>query len=173
MSIVLRQLFVFLRVLNSEKATGQIAAGAVCGVILGLAPVVSFQTAIVFVVIFLFRVQFGAALATAFFVKMVAFPLDPLFHWIGFHVLERPGLEPLFSWMNNVPVIPWTRFYNTVVMGSAVVSMVLAVPVYFGTKALVRRYRETVFEWFKNSRFWKYWRSTTIYNWYQRYEQFF
>lgn len=173
MTLVLRQLFVFLKLLNSERGANQIAAGVVCGVILGLAPVVSFQAVLVFLVIILFRVQFGAALATAFFVKFIAIPFDPLFHVIGGWILERPTLEPVFTWFYNVPIVPWTRFYNTIVMGSAVLSMLLAPFVFFGSKWLIDRYRRAVVSRFRDTKFWKAWKTTSIYSWYQRYDQLF
>jgi len=172
MSLVLRQLFVFFRLLNSEKAQNQIAAGVVCGVILGFAPAISFQAVLVFVIIFLFRVQFGAAFATAFFVKLVAMPFDPLFDAVGRFVLERPTLEPIFTWMFNVPIIPWTRFYNTIVMGSAAISILLAPVVFVLTRIVVRRYRETIVSRFKDSKLWNLWKSTTLYKWYMRFDEY-
>lgn len=173
MTLILRQVFVFFKLLNSERGANQISAGVVCGVILGLAPAISFQSVIVFLVIFLFRVQFGAALATAFFVKLVALPFDPVFHEIGAWVLQQPLLEPLFTWFYNVPIVPWTRFYNSIVMGSAVVSLALAPIVFVGSRMLIERYRRAVVSRFKDSRFWKFWKATSFYNWYQRYDQLF
>lgn len=173
MTIILRQIFVFFKLLNSETASNQIAAGVACGVILGLAPAVSFQSVLVFAVIFLFRVQFGAAFATAFFVKFMAMPFDPLFHRIGSFVLEDPTLEPAFTWMYNVPLVPLTRFYNSIVMGSAVVSILLAPVVFVLSKIVIRRYRETIVERFKDSKLWQFWKTTTIYNWYMRYDKYF
>lgn len=67
MSLILKQIFQFLKLLNSDTATNQIAAGIAMGFILGMTPALSLQTLFVFACIFLFRIQMGAAFLTAFF----------------------------------------------------------------------------------------------------------
>ena len=61
MTFLLKQIFGFLQLLNSETGTNQIAAGIACGLILGFAPVFSLQTARVIFLLFFFRIQICAA----------------------------------------------------------------------------------------------------------------
>lgn len=67
MTVLLKQLFAFFKLLNSEDGENQLAAGLALGVILGFSPFLSLQTLIVLFLIFLFRIQMGAAFLSAFF----------------------------------------------------------------------------------------------------------
>jgi len=173
MTLLLKQIFAFLKLLNSETGTNQIAAGIACGFILGMTPAFSLQTLLVFLVIFMFRVQAGAAFLAAFFFKFIAYLLDPAFDLIGQKVLALDGLKPLFTTLYNMPIVPLTRFNNSIVMGSAVVS-ILAFPfVWFGAKVAVSKYRVHIVQRFKSTKFWKAAQATSLYKWYFKYDQLY
>src|SRR5262245_9338226 len=121
MTLILKQLFNFIKLLNSETGTNQIAAGIACGLILGLTPAFSLQTILVLMLIFFFRIQAGAAFLTAAVFKVPAYLLDGVFDGVGRSVLEAEPLRPLFTSLYNMPLVPFTRFNNSVVMGSGVV----------------------------------------------------
>ena len=173
MGILLKQVFAFLKLLNSETGTNQIAAGIACGFILGMTPAFSLQTLLVFLIIFLFRVQAGAAFLSAFFFKFLAYLLDPAFDVIGQKVLGVEALKGLFTTLYNMPIVPLTRFNNSIVMGAAVIS-VLAFPfVWIGAKILVSKYRVHVVQRFKATKFWKAIQATSFYKWYFKYDQLY
>jgi len=171
MTLVLKQLFALLRLLNSDTGTNQIAAGVACGLILGFAPMLSLQALLVFVCMFLFRIQIGAALTSAFFFALVAWVFDPVSHAVGSVILEAEALQPLFTSLYNMPLVPLTRFYNSVTMGAGVVSILLAPLVFAGSRRLIVIYRVTVVARFKNSAWWKAWSGTTLFKWYSTYEK--
>ncbi len=173
MTLILKQLFGFLKLLNSETGQNQIAAGIAVGFILGMTPALSLQTFLVFLVIFFFRVQAGAAFLAAFFFKFIAFLLDPVFHSVGSSVLEMPGLHALFTTMYNIPLLPLTRFNNSIVMGSGVVTVVLAPVVFFVSRMLIIKYRVTVVAKFKQTKFWKAIQATSFYKWYYTYDNLY
>ena len=173
MTILLKQIFSFFKLLNSEKGTHQIAWGVALGFVLGMTPSFSLQTILVFLLLIVFRVQFGAALGAAFFFKFIAFALDPVFHSVGSAVLTTESLKGLFTQLYNMPIVPWTRFYNSIVMGSGVVSFVLTPVVFFVTLYIVEKYRETIYRRFKETRFFKFLKTTTLYNWYVKYDEFY
>lgn len=170
MTFLLKQIFNFLKLLNSDKGTNSIAAGIVCGMILGFTPALSLQTILVIFLLFFFRIQIGAATLTAVFFKMMSFGLDPVFDTTGAAVLEMDSLAGLFTTLYNMPIVPMTRFNNSVVMGSGVVALALAPFVFFGSKVLIRKYREKVVAKFKSTRFWHAFKATTLFNWYSKYE---
>lgn len=170
MTLLFRHIFNLVYLLNSERGSRSIAAGVAAGLILGFSPVLSLQSILVALVIFVFRVQFGAALVSMFFFKLTSPLLEGVFHWIGNIVLGVGALEPVYVVLYNLPLVPYTRFYNTVVMGAGVLSVLLVVPVYWCALTLTERYRETVLTRLKNSRFWTLWKSSTLYKWYQKYE---
>jgi len=171
MTLMMKQLFALFRLLNSDTGTNQIAAGVACGMILGFAPMLSLQGLLVFLCMFLFRIQIGAALTSAVFFAMVAWLFDPVSHAVGAAILETASLQPLFTTLYNLPLVPLTRFNNSVVMGAGVISLLLAPLVYFGSKRLIVVYRVQVVARFKSSPFWKLWGGTTFFKWYSTYEK--
>ncbi|MFP4687862.1 MAG: TIGR03546 family protein, partial [bacterium] len=119
--MVLKQLFKLFKLLNSARGSNQIAAGVALGVIVGLAPVLSPQALFVFICLFFFRIQLGSAFISSFLVKFIAYFFDPLFHLVGSRILEIDFMVPLYTYLYNLPLLPLTRFYNTIVMGAGVV----------------------------------------------------
>lgn len=173
MTYLLKQLFQLVKLLNSETGTNQIAWGIAFGFVLGMTPAFSLQTVLVFIILLFFRVQMGAAFIAAFFFKFAAYLFDPVFHSVGSAVLEMDGLKPLFTTLYNMPIVPWTRFYNSIVMGSGVVSLLLTPVVFFASLYLVKKYRKNVYEKFKQSKFFKAVKATGFYKWYMKYDEFY
>jgi len=171
MTLLLKQLFALINLLNSDTGTNQIAAGFACGLILGFAPMLSLQALLVFVCIFMFRIQIGAALVSAFFFAFIAWLFDPISDVVGSAILEAEALRPMFTAMYNMPLVPLTRFYNSITMGAGVVSLVLAPLVFLAGKRLILSYRAKVVARFKSSRWWKMWSGTVIFKWYANYEK--
>lgn len=173
MTILLKQLFQLLKLLNSETGTKQIAWGIAFGFVLGMTPAFSLQTLLVFLLLLVFRVQIGAAFVAAFFFKFIAFLLDPVFHSIGDSVLKMDSLKSLYTTLYNMPIVPWTRFYNTIVMGSGVVSLALTPVVFFFSMWFINKYRKHIYERFKQSKFFKAVKATSLYKWYTKYDEFY
>jgi uncharacterized protein (TIGR03546 family) len=173
MGLILKQIFAFLKLLNSDTGTNQIASGIAVGFILGMTPAFSLQTLLVFVLLFLFRIQMGAAFLAAFFFKFIAYLLDPVFHIVGSQVLEMDALKSMYTALYNLPILPFTRFYNSIVMGSAVVAIILAPFIFILSKVLVIKYRQTVLEKFKQSKVWKVVKATSFYKWFHKYDSLY
>ncbi len=173
MTILLKQLFAFFRLLNSDTATNQLAAGLACGVILGFAPILSLQAMLVLFCCFFFRIQLGAAFLSAFFFKFIAYLFDPVSNTLGKSVLEAPSLRSLFVQLYNMPFVPMTRFNNSIVMGSGLISFILVIPLFFLFKNLILKYRATVVARYKQTKIWKFWAGTSFYNWYLKYERLY
>lgn len=170
MTLLLKQIFALVKLLHSDTETTSIALGVCMGFILGMTPAFSLQTVLVFMLLFIFRIQIGAAFLSAFFFKFIAFFLDPVFNAIGCAVLEMEGLKGLFTEMYNMPIVPLTRFYNSIVMGSGVVSIALIPVVFVVSKIMIIKYRSTVVAKAKQSKFWKLFTATTFYKWYATYD---
>ena len=173
MTYLLKQIFGLIKLINSDKETSQIAFGVALGLILGFSPLFSLQSIIVFIILFFFRVQIGAAFLAAFFFGFIAWILDPVCHMLGSAILEIDALNPLFTTLYNMPIVPFTRFYNSIVMGSGILALLLSPFVYFGTKALVQKYRETIMARFQQTKLWKAVKASSIYNWYTKYEELY
>jgi len=157
-----------VKALHSEGTPGQLAAGLALGSILGLTPLVSLHNAVVFALIVMLNVSFaGALLGWALFIP-VGFLLDPLFDHIG-HVLllHTPALTPLWTSLYNMPVVPLTNFNNTVTLGSLAVSLALFVPFFFLSRWAVTRYRATIGERVKQSKWYRAVTASKLYNVYR------
>lgn len=172
MGLILKQLFAFIKLLNSDTGNISLALGMTCGFILGMTPVLSLHSLVIFLILFFFRIQIGAALVTAFFFKFVAYLLDPVFHSVGSKVLEMESLQAIFTSLYNMPLIPYTRFNNSIVMGSAVVTVILSPFVYIASSIFIKKYREIVVARFKTTKFWKALEATKFYQWYYKYDQY-
>ncbi len=172
MGLILKQIFAFIKLLNSDTGTISLAAGLTCGFILGMTPVLSLHSLLIFLILFFFRIQIGAAFLAAFFFKFVAFLLDPLFDSVGRKVLEMESLAPIFTKLYNMPLIPFTRFNNSIVMGSAVITIILSPIVFIISQRLIVKYRVTVLARFKTTKMWKAVEATKFYQWYYKYEQY-
>lgn len=173
MTLLLKQFYAFLKLLNSDTATNPLAAGLTLGLILGFAPLLSLQTLLVFLIVFLFRVQLGAALLSAFFFKFIAFFFDTPSHLLGKQALESETLRPLFVSMYNMPLVPLTRFNNSIVMGSMIISLLLAPFAFILFKILILKYRIHVVERIKGTRLWKAMSASKFYDWYSKYDNLY
>jgi len=171
LTLLIKQIFNFIKLLNSDTGTHQIAAGITMGMILGFTPAFSLQTVLVFLCLFFFRVQVGVAFLSALVFAVPAYFLDPVFHRVGMTVLELPNLRPLYTTLYNMPIVPLTRFNNSIVMGSGVIALALA-PICFPiVSKLVQLYREKIIVRFENTRLWKAAKASSLYKWYVKYEE--
>jgi len=158
----------FFETLHSEGTPGQVAAGIALGSVLGLTPLVNLHNAMAFALIVVLNVSFGGAmLGWALFVP-VGFLLDPAFDWIGRQLLlETPVLTPLWTTFYNTPVMALTNFNNTVVLGSLVCWLALAMPLFFASRWGVARYRATVAERIKRWRLYQVITASKLYGIYR------
>jgi uncharacterized protein (TIGR03546 family) len=156
-----------IKTLHSEGTPGQVAAGIALGAALGLTPLMNVHNLIVFSLIVLLNVSFGGGmLGWALFVPL-GFVLDPLFGRIGASLLHAASLRPLWTSWYNTPLVPYTNFNNTIVLGSVVSWIVLAVPIFFAARWGVTRYRATIGERVRQSKFYKAITASQVYNWYK------
>jgi len=165
---MLTSLVKLLKVLNSESEPGQISLAFSFSMIAGFLPFFSLPTALVFLIVFLLRVNLSAFfLGTAFF-SALAFLLDPLFHRIGLPLLTMGGLEGLWTAMYNTIFWRIQKFNNSVVMGSFVASLVLFVPLVFLSNYLIRTYRDHVLAWVRKLRIMQIIKSSSLFETYQK-----
>ncbi len=167
MLALLKLLQSIIKTLHSEGTPGQVAAGIALGSALGLTPLVNVHNLLIFAAIVLLNVSFaGGMLGWALFVPL-GFILDPIFDGIGRILLVAPSLRGLWTSMYNVPLVPYTNFNNTVVLGSVVAWLVLVVPIFFGARYGVARYRATLGERVRRSRFYQAVTASKAYNVYK------
>ena len=131
-----------ITILNSDISPRQIAAGFALGAFLGLPPSNIVNNLAVFFVIMILNVNVAAAMLGAAVFALVSFAADPIADGVGYLLLARMEfLSPLWVKLYNVPVVPFTRFYNTVMLGSFVLAAALLAPVTLAAESFVVYYR--------------------------------
>jgi uncharacterized protein (TIGR03546 family) len=157
------------RILNAEATPRQIAGGVTLGMIIGLTPTFSLHNVVVVFLILVIKVNLTAAILSMFAFDLVGFALDPLSDWLGYAILTSTTLRPVWIEAYNASIIPFTRFNNTVLMGSFVISLILLYPVFLSTQYGVVRYRTDLAAKFQQWRIVKAIKMSRFYKYYQSY----
>ena len=129
-----------LKVLQSDVSPRQIAFGAVLGVLFGLVPGILMKC-LIFILIMFLRVNIGAAFASAAVFALIGLFTDPVSDKIGYFILNADFLLPLWTALFNFPIVPFTKFNNTIVMGNIALSILCFIPVYIFSNKFIAYYR--------------------------------
>ncbi len=168
MLMLLKLLQKLVKTLNSEGTPGQVAAGLALGSALGLTPLMNLHNLVILGAAMLLNVSFpGVMLGWALAIP-AGFALDPVFDAIGRALLlGSPALAPLWTRLANTPVVPLTNFNNTIVLGSVLCWVALFLPIYFGGRWGVARYRATVYPRLARSKAFRAVTASKLYNVYR------
>jgi uncharacterized protein (TIGR03546 family) len=123
--------------LLAHASPRRMALGFTVGMILGLVPKDNLIALALTGLVLTLRVNKGAALAAAVLFSCLGPFADPFTHTQGQLVLNYEPLQPAFAALFNVPFAAWLGFNNTVVMGSLLVGLYAAYPVYWLTHLLL------------------------------------
>jgi len=157
----------FIRVLRAGATSGQIAGGFMLGFMIGLMPFMTLQGIALITILFLLDVNLAAATFAMFVSSFVAFLFDPIFHDLGFSLLTgNPALRDTWTTLYNVPVAPLSRLNNTVVMGSFVAGIIVALPVYLAVSKGVISYRSGLEEKIKKWKIVRWVTGSKLASWY-------
>jgi uncharacterized protein (TIGR03546 family) len=137
------------------------------GAALGLTPLMNVHNLVIFSLLVLLNVSFGGGMLGWMLFVPIGFLLDPLFNRIGLSLLTAPSLRPLWTDWTNTPILPYTNFNNTIVLGSVVGWLALAVPIFFAARWGVARYRATIGARVQRSRFYQAITASKAYNVYR------
>ena len=137
----MKLLLKLFKALNSAQSPWQVTLAVVLGMIAGLTPMSGLQTVVILFLAFLLNIHLGIFFVSTAFFAGIGYLFDPWLEQAGYALLSAEGLKGLWTaWYNN-GLMRLTHFNNTLVMGSTVVSLLLAVPLYVLLGWLIRRYR--------------------------------
>ncbi len=157
----------FIKVLRSGESPPLIAGGFTMGFVVGLTPFWSLQNIIILVVAVLTRVNLAAVFFSLFLFSFVSYLFDPLFHDLGYLLLAKIEVfKGMWTALYNWPLAPFTRFYNTIVMGSLIIALVLTFPVYVFAKKGILAYRKSWADKLEKSKFMKALKGNILVKWY-------
>ncbi|MBM7023922.1 TIGR03546 family protein [Treponema sp. Marseille-Q4523] len=140
------------RALNSNSKPSEIANALCLGLILGFMPKNNLLWYLLVVLSLFVRINKGAYLIAMALGALAAPLLDPLFDRMGYAVLTFAPLEPVFSYLLDVPFVGFTRFNNTIVCGSLLFGIVCYVPLFIIAIVLIKQWRTVIAGAIKNSK---------------------
>ncbi|HTT69284.1 MAG TPA: TIGR03546 family protein [Gemmatimonadales bacterium] len=156
-----------VKALNSDGTPGQVAAGIALGAVFGLTPLMNLHNLVLFGCALIFNLSLPGVFLGWTLAVPVGFALDPVFDAVGSALLGAPALRGLWTALYNLPVVPFTNFNNSVVLGSFVVWVVLFLPLFFLARWAVAKYRERVYERLRSMRLFQ---AVTASGWYSTYK---
>lgn len=137
-----KKLVKLLKALSSNTSPSEIANAVAMGILLGFMPKSNILWIFLCVFVLFMRLQRATYLIFMAIGSLFAPLLDPLFDVIGTWILTRQCLYPFYRWLLNIPFIAFTKFNNTIVMGSLFSSLILYAPLYFLFRFLVLLWRK-------------------------------
>ncbi len=126
----LRPLRFLAAALSAQHSSRQLALGFALGMLVGLVPKGNLTAFLLLTILCSTRVNLAAGMLSAFLFSWVGLLTDPLTHRLGNSLLTAPTLQTFWTSLYSLPVVPWTAFNNTVVLGSLLLGIALWYPVY-------------------------------------------
>ncbi len=134
---MLKVILKFLKALNSNSHPGEIAHAVCLGALLGLLPKNNIFWYIITVFVLFMRINKGALVLSTLAFTLLAPIFDPQINRLGYWFLTHPKLTPTFANLLDIPFVAYTKFNNTIAMGSLLCGLALYIPLYFIARLLV------------------------------------
>ncbi|MBI4244850.1 MAG: TIGR03546 family protein [Planctomycetes bacterium] len=168
MFFLLNQLRKLLKAFNKDATPAQIAGGFMLGSILGLIPKFNLFGFILMALILLIRVNISMSIVGMALFSALGFFTDLLIEGLGYGILNLGFLHGLWTFLYNLPIVPWTAFNNSMVMGNLIFGLILAFPVYKGMSWFVVYYRNNVKDKIMKWKFMQVLMASKVYQWYEK-----
>jgi uncharacterized protein (TIGR03546 family) len=121
----------FARWFAARTTPAQLALGLTLGMILGAMPKTNLIALGLCIAIFSLRCNKGLAISAAVAFSFLGRSIDPFTHKVGLAVLSIHSLQATYASVLNLPLGPWIGFNNTVVLGTFLLGLYVAYPVYW------------------------------------------
>ena len=118
------------RIVDGVNTAHQLALGVAIGAVIGVVPKDSAFSWIMVLILLISRGNLLCGVLAAVGLSIISPHLDGYFDPVGMFVLNHDSLQAVFTEWIKVPWMAWTRFNNTVVIGSLVCGLVAAFPLY-------------------------------------------
>jgi uncharacterized protein (TIGR03546 family) len=149
---MLKMLARFIRALNGNVKKSQIAAGFAWGLLLGLVPAGNIFWIALFLISFWFKHNHWSKMLFMSMLMAFSQPLGRAVDLLGWWVLHIDALQPFYTTLYNMPFVPFTRFYNTLVAGGLVGGLLFCIPVFFLFFGLITLYRNVLVDKLSNTK---------------------
>ena len=146
MFLVLRPVRLLLKALLTQSSPRQMSWGLALGVLAGLVPKGNLLAIAIGIFIAMLRINLGVAMAAAVEVTFASGYLDPVSDSVGKWILSSASLQDVWIRIYNTPLMPWTDFNNSIVMGSFVLGLAVAWPVHRASLPMFEYYSDLLAE---------------------------
>ena len=154
--MALKTITKFFKGINANTRPGEVAAGIAFGFLLALQPGWTIIRLVILIFAFMLKINIPALFFSLLVFALASPVLDVPVEMLGGFVLGLPALSELFTTLYNMPLVPYTRFNDTLVMGGFVLGVLAWLPVFFLFRCLVTAYRNTLREKIVNSKVFKF-----------------
>ncbi len=151
-----------IAVLHSNRRPVEIGAAVASALLLALMPSGNLLWIFLFLISFFIRLNLGMELLFLALFSLAVPAADRLLDGVGYWVLTRPGLTPVFSALYAVPFLQFFRFNNSMVMGGFLIGLAAWIPVCLLAIRGVYIYRKHLHPRIVNSRIVKAIRSAPL-----------
>lgn len=143
----------FCNSVEGKNTTRQLAAGVVFGMLIGLIPKDSLLIIVSTVILVLSPANLLTAAISAIVFSLVGTipPLNAAIHSMGIGILGQASLEATFRSWWSLPLVPWTRINNSIVVGAIALWAILLVPVYWSSWIAFDRFGDRVDKFVRDS----------------------
>lgn len=132
----------FFMFLGRDKSDLQIAFGVIVGMFLGLIPFATLHHFIIMGILVITRINILAALISWLSFSVFSFACSSGIETFGFWFLtSQRSLLPWLARAYHAPIIPFTNFNHSSVMGGTLLAILLTVPVLGISCFISKRYR--------------------------------
>ena len=138
--------------LNSESSIRQIALAIVLGFIVGLSPLLTLHNVVILFFVMFIRVHLGSFILSVGFFSGLSYLLIPLIVVVGEYLLTSSILNGLFTMFYQLTLFKLAHWHNTYTFGAIVVGFLLAIPLYFISKTIIKNYRQHIMTFFEKFR---------------------
>jgi uncharacterized protein (TIGR03546 family) len=152
--------------LNSESSIRQIALAIVLGFIVGLSPLLTLHNIIILFLVLFVRVHLGSFILSVGFFSGLSYLLSPMIIAVGEHLLTASSFNSLFTMLYQVTLFKLAHWHNTYTLGAIVVGSLLAIPLYFLSKTIIKNYRQHIMGFFEKFRIVKALKASKFYRLY-------
>ncbi len=149
---IISQLQSLIFALHSKDSPRQIAAGFAIGSLAGWVPFNLLYSTTILLLLYVLNVNTGFGILGIAILTLFSYLIDPWAGKLGEWLLTGiPALKPLWTFLYNLPIVPFTRFNNSVMLGSLVIALILAWPIYklafWGVLQYRARWKDQIEQW--------------------------
>ena len=142
MFLILRPLRLLFKALVIESTPTQMSYGLALGVLLGVVPKGNLLAIVLGFCVAATRVNLAIAACAAVALTFMSSWFDSTFDQIGVYVLGHPSLQGFWEAVYDTPMMPWTDFNNSIVMGSLLCGLAIIWPVHRISRPVFQKYSE-------------------------------